>query len=340
MIGSGSRGRFSRNWHPTRSKLFFRKGHPCGISPDGSQISGFRRRLAMKPLQPAALLQDREQSARVVRRYGLHLLHLTAANTQHRSYKVFDWIDTLFDPPGALTGYCAMPSDHGLHVLYIDCRGIYSSGRFEPFGFPSQVTAAQRRYQRVPSLSDYHEAESRILENHRQRHRCRRGPDRGRNCRPDAVFHWPGLRSDHPPGNRRQPARSRPAKQRLCSDLGARLDPTGPGPGTNLPDGKPLPTSVTTIESVSVARGESRVVLPPGQNLTVAGIKDTFFFCDYLGDTIAVPSSPPTGPRPKGSILNVCGFSKKPQTLRIDPFSGTALKQNRPRPFESIGDRV
>lgn len=54
-------------------------------------------------------------------------------------------------------------------------------------------------------------------------------------------------------------------------------------------NGKPLPKSVTTIESVSASRGDSRVVLPPNQELTVAGIKDTFFYCDYLGDIIAVP---------------------------------------------------
>lgn len=54
-------------------------------------------------------------------------------------------------------------------------------------------------------------------------------------------------------------------------------------------NGNPLPASVTTIESVSVTTGQTRTVLPPGQTLTVSGIKDTFFYCDYLGDIIAVP---------------------------------------------------
>jgi hypothetical protein len=56
-----------------------------------------------------------------------------------------------------------------------------------------------------------------------------------------------------------------------------------------LLDGQPLPATVKTVEPISVLMGRTRVPLPPGETLSVVGTKDTFFLCDYLGDTISVP---------------------------------------------------
>lgn len=56
-----------------------------------------------------------------------------------------------------------------------------------------------------------------------------------------------------------------------------------------LLNGLPLPASVTTTEPVSVLMGRTRISLAQGENLPVTGAKDTFFLCDYLGDTIEVP---------------------------------------------------
>lgn len=56
-----------------------------------------------------------------------------------------------------------------------------------------------------------------------------------------------------------------------------------------LLNGLPLPDTVVTIEPLSVLMGRSRIPITQGETFTVVGVKDTFFLCDYLGDTIEIP---------------------------------------------------